>query len=115
VYSLKRPNRLSDSRQRAGGRPVAPEQRRAADLGELPERPARFSQQLVLPALGRQLLELAVDRAQIAHESVEPLLCLCELRAERLLVLGRFGVHGITWLRNGWLWESLYLSGDRRR
>ena len=82
-------------------RALAPEEPGAADPRELLERGARVLQQAMLPALGRQIVELAVDRAQIADETVELLVrALRELREQRLLILCGFGVH-VTYLSSG--------------
>ena len=51
--------------------PVAPEEFGAAACVELIERTADVLQQAMLFAFGREAVELGVDRAQLAHETVE--------------------------------------------
>jgi hypothetical protein len=81
---------------RATSRAVAPEELGSTELAELLQRTAHVVQQSMLLAFGRQAVQLAVDRAEIAHETVELLAGLCELREKRLLILACYGVHGIT-------------------
>ena len=64
----------------ASDRAVAPEELGSADLIELLQRSAHVVQQAMLPPFGRQAFQLGVDRAQIAHETVELLAGLRELR-----------------------------------
>jgi hypothetical protein len=47
-------------------------------------------------SLGSQILQLGVDGAQLAHESIQPLARLLELRPEYLFVFRSYVVHGIT-------------------
>ena len=78
------------------GRALAPEQTGTAQLAELVERGARLVQRLVLLALARQSVQLAVDGAQIAHEPVQLLASVRELRTKRLFVEGCDRIHWIT-------------------
>ena len=61
-----------------------PEQRAAAELVELLERAADLLEEVVLPALGRDGLELAVDLAQLELQAVELLAHFGVLGEERL-------------------------------
>ena len=63
----------------ASHRALAPEERGAAGLIQFLQRSADILQQAMLLPFGRQAFQLGVDRAQIAHVTVERLAGPCEL------------------------------------